>query len=102
MEVRKKFITTSSANDGEFETSTATWAPASTSARPSPVSVLTPESGDAGTASCPCSRSMPTSFEPIKPVPPTMTIFVIVPSVCVQAGPGERLSAARTGHLLGL
>ena len=36
---------------GEFDTSTTTPAPASTSAKPSPVSVLTPEAGDADTAS---------------------------------------------------
>jgi len=46
----KKSITASSANDGEFDTSTTTSAPASASSTPSPVSVLTPELGDAATA----------------------------------------------------
>jgi hypothetical protein len=50
-------------NDGEIDTSTTTAALARTSAKSSPVSVLTPEAGDAGTAWWPCSRSLRTSFE---------------------------------------
>src|SRR6267142_1650662 len=45
---------------------------------PSPVRVLTPELGDAATASCPCSRTLLTSFDPMSPVPPITTIFIIV------------------------
>src|SRR4051812_794101 len=47
------------------------------SASPSPVRVLTPESGDAAIASCPCSRSFLTSLDPISPLPPITTIFMI-------------------------
>ena len=56
VEVSKNWSTAASSNDGEFDTSTITAAPCRASARPSPVSVLTPESGDAGRASWPCSR----------------------------------------------
>jgi hypothetical protein len=79
VEVRKKFMTSSSANDGELETSTTTFAPTRTSASPSPVRVFTPESGEAGTASCPCAFSFATTFEPISPVPPMTTAFMSVP-----------------------
>src|ERR1044071_8450292 len=82
--VLKNFIATSSSKDGEFETSITTEAPFSTSASPSPVRVLTPELGEAGIASCPCSRSLLTSFDPISPVPPITTIFIIVSFVLDQ------------------
>src|SRR5262245_62248929 len=75
--VVKKSMTAFSSNEGEFETSTTTDAPSRTVASPSPVSVLTPVSGDAGTASWPCSRSLATSFDPMRPVPPMMTSFMI-------------------------
>jgi hypothetical protein len=51
VEVRKNSIPGPSANDGEFDTSTTTAAPSSTSASPSPVRVFTPVLGAAGTAS---------------------------------------------------
>src|SRR6267143_1246303 len=60
--------------------------PFSTSASPSPVSVLTPVLRDAATASCPCSRSLLTSFDPMSPVPPITTIFIIVSFVEMWAG----------------
>ena len=41
--------------------------------------VLTPELGDAATACSPCALSFFTSFEPMSPVPPITTIFIIVP-----------------------
>src|SRR5213596_3488382 len=78
VEVSKKFITAASSHDGEFDTSTNTDAPFKTSASPSPVSVLTPELGDAAIASCPCSLSLLTSFDPMSPLPPITTIFIIV------------------------
>jgi len=78
VEVWKNSITAASSNDGEFDTSTTTSAPATTCASPSPVMVFTPVSGDAGTASCPCSRSFATSLEPMSPVPPIITIFIVV------------------------
>src|SRR6185503_2758705 len=69
-------MTATSSKDGEFETSTTTWAPLSTSANPSPVSVLTPVLGAAATASCPLALSFVMSFDPIRPVPPITTIFI--------------------------
>jgi hypothetical protein len=80
VDVSKNFITAASSKEGEFDTSTTTEAPFSTSASPSPVSVLTPVLGAAATASCPCSRSLLTSFDPMSPVPPITTIFMIFPS----------------------
>src|SRR6201987_1471138 len=77
VDVSKNFSTAESSQDGEFDTSTTTEAPFSTSASPSPVSVLTPVLGAAATASCPCSRSLLTSFDPMRPVPPITTIFMI-------------------------
>src|SRR6185437_13621152 len=74
----KNFSTAASSQEGEFDTSTTTDAPFSTSASPSPVRVLTPVLGAAATASCPCSRSLLTSFDPMSPVPPIATIFIIV------------------------
>src|SRR5215831_6335280 len=72
-------MTASSSNDGEFETSTTTCAPLRTSANPSPVSVLTPVLGAAATASCPSALSLVMSFDPIRPVPPITTIFILFP-----------------------
>ena len=80
-DVWKKCITASSSQSGELETSTTTDAPTRTSARPSPVTVLTPVFGDAGTASCPCSSSLVTSLDPMRPVPPITTIFMTCLSV---------------------
>ena len=51
VDVSKKVNTAVSSNDGELDTSTTTDAPASTSSRPSPVIVLTPDAGEAGTTS---------------------------------------------------
>jgi hypothetical protein len=76
VEVTKKLITSSSANDGELDTSTTTSAPASASSSPSPVRVLTPVCGAAGTASCPWAVSSLMTLEPIRPVPPMTTIFM--------------------------
>jgi hypothetical protein len=64
VDVSKKFNTAASSKDGEFDTSTTTAALSRASAKPSPVSVLTPECGDAGTTWWPCSRRLRTSFEP--------------------------------------
>src|SRR5947209_2962005 len=75
--VLKKFVAAVSSKEGEFDTSTTTEAPLRTSASPSAVRVLTPVLGDAATASCPCSRSLITSFDPMRPVPPITTIFMI-------------------------
>jgi hypothetical protein len=53
VEVVKNSRTASSSQAGALATSTTTPAPAITRARPSPVMVSTPVSGEAGTASCP-------------------------------------------------
>ena len=53
--------------------------------------VLTPVAGEAGTASWPSSVSFVTSFEPMSPVPPMMTIFMIHLSL-VQDGRGNLVS----------
>src|SRR5712692_1641964 len=78
VDVSKNFSTAASSHEGELVTSTTTQAPFSASASPSPVMLLTPVLGDATTASCPCSRSFLTSFDPMSPVPPMTTIFMIV------------------------
>jgi hypothetical protein len=39
--------------------------------------VLTPLWGEAATTSCPRWRRMATVFEPIRPVPPMTTIFMV-------------------------
>src|SRR6516162_6808796 len=74
VEVSKNAITAASSHDGEFVTSTTTFAPASAWASPSPVRLLTPEEGEADTASWPRSRGM--SFLPMSPLPPITTIFM--------------------------
>src|SRR5262245_61559736 len=48
-----------------------------TSLRPWPVMVLTPVLGEAATTSCPPWRRMGAVFEPIRPVPPITTIFMV-------------------------
>src|SRR5215468_568453 len=74
VEVSKNAITAASSHDGEFVTSTTTLAPASAWASPSPVRLLTPEEGEADTASWPRSRGI--SFLPMSPLPPITTIFM--------------------------
>ena len=86
VEVSKNSSTAASSNEGEFDTSTTTAAPSSASARPSPVSVLTPEFGDAGTASWPWSRSLATSFDPMSPLPPITTSFMRILSLVLLDG----------------
>src|SRR5215471_16035286 len=76
VEVSKNVITAASPHDGEFVTSTPTFAPASAWASPSPVRLLTPDDGDAATTSWPCRRRMVTSFFPMSPLPPTTTTFM--------------------------
>ena len=48
--------------------------------------VLTPDQGDAGTASWPCSWSVVTTFEPMSPVPPITTIFMGWPFLVMSEG----------------
>src|SRR5260370_13069025 len=85
VDVSKNVITAASSQEGEFVTSTTTDAPFSASASPSPVRELTPELGDAATASCPCSRSLVTSLDPMSPLPPMTTIFIIIPPFSTDA-----------------
>jgi hypothetical protein len=80
VDLSKNSITASSAHEGEFDTSTTTWASANVSASPSPVRVLTPDDGDADTASWPRSFSSGISFFPISPLPPMTTIFMPISS----------------------
>src|SRR5262249_38986304 len=74
-----------------------------------PVMVLTPLLGEAATTSWPPWRRMATVFEPIRPVPPMTTIFMVSPSLCNPGGKivrgfpnqhkrrGDRLGSAE-GH----
>src|SRR5262249_21572941 len=87
VEVPKNSITAASSQDGEFVTSTTTFAPARAPARPSPVSVLTPEEGEAGIASCPRSKGI--SFFPMSPLPPITTIFMVDLLVDPAGSPGR-------------
>src|SRR5215831_11132513 len=75
IEVTKNCSTAASSQFGAFETSTTTDAPSMTSASPSPVRVLTPDLGDAGTICWRCVRGFRTSFDPMSPVPPVTMIF---------------------------
>src|SRR5262245_16308580 len=86
VDVSKNSRTALSSNEGEFVTSTTTSAPASASASPSPVRVLTPEEGEADTASCLAPRSRGISFLPMSPLPPITTIFMADLLECGQAG----------------
>src|SRR5262245_28719385 len=76
VDVSKNSRTALSSNEGEFVTSTTTSAPASASDSPSPVRVLTPEEGEADTASWPAPRSRGASFLPMSPLPPITTILM--------------------------
>src|SRR5262245_4620227 len=76
-EVSKNSSTALSSNEGELARSITTCAPAMASLSPSPVMVLTPLLGEAATTSWPRWRRMATVFEPIRPVPPMTTIFMV-------------------------
>src|SRR5262249_4479768 len=68
-----------SSNEGELARSITTWAPAMVSLSPSPVMVLTPLLGEAATISWSPWRRIAMVFEPIRPVPPITTIFIVDP-----------------------
>src|ERR1041385_3573151 len=76
-EVRKNSSTALSSNEGELVRSITTCAPAMASFSPAPVMVLTPVLDEAATTSWPRPRRMATVFEPIRPLPPITTIFMI-------------------------
>src|SRR3954449_1004104 len=82
-EVSKNSSTALSSNEGELARSITTCAPATASLRPSPVMVLTPVLGEAATTSWPPWRRMAAAFEPIRPVPPMMAIFMADPPLSV-------------------
>src|SRR5438477_110805 len=75
-ETSKNSSTALSSHEGELARSITTCAPAMASLRPSPVMLLTPVLGEAATISWPPWRRMGAVFEPIRPVPPIMTIFI--------------------------
>ncbi|MGJ0484917.1 MAG: hypothetical protein ACR65R_10325 [Methylomicrobium sp.] len=56
------------------------------SLRPWPVMVLTPVLGEAATTSWPPWRRMVTVFEPMRPVPPMTTIFMVYPPLSMSIG----------------
>src|SRR6266581_8060581 len=76
-EVSKNSSTALSSNEGELARSITTCAPATAPLRPSPVMLLTPLLGEAATTSWPPWRRMAAVFEPIRPVPPMTTIFMV-------------------------
>src|SRR3954447_18402706 len=103
VEVVKNDRAVASSNSRVFETSTTTEAPTRTSASPSPVSVSPPEAGEAATASCPWRLRSVTTFDPMRPVPPMTTIFMIGPPrcpvvVCWRSRPSSRRPAPRAGE----
>jgi hypothetical protein len=77
-EVSKNSSTALSSNEGELARSITTCAPAMASLSPSPVMLLTPVLGEAATTSWPPWRRMATVFEPIRPVPPMTTTFMVI------------------------
>src|SRR5215510_13174615 len=85
-EVSKNASTALSSKEGELARSITTCVPAMAAVRPSPVMVLTPVWGEAATTSWPLWRSMGTAFEPIRPVPPITTIFMVSPPLSMHRG----------------
>src|SRR5215475_517090 len=83
-EVSKNSSTALSSNEGELARSITTCVPARASLSPSPVIVLIPLRGEAATTSWPPLRRMATVFEPIRPVPPITTIFMLGPPLALD------------------
>src|SRR6516225_7633096 len=84
-EVSKNCSTALSSNEGELARSITTCVPAMACLSPLPVTVLTPVFGEAATTSWPRCRRMATVFEPIRPVPPMTTIFMVYPPLVDDA-----------------
>src|SRR5260370_19256621 len=103
-EVSKNSSTALSSNEGELARSITTCAPAMASLRPSPVMLLTPLLGEAATTSWPPWRRMATVFEPIRPVPPMTTIFMVYPPLSMPGDPQMSSNASVENYpsLLGL
>lgn len=78
-EVSKNVSAAPASNDWDPTTSTTTSASSTASRSPSPVMVSIPVLGDAGTTWWPAPRRMATALDPIRPVPPTTTIFMRLP-----------------------
>src|SRR5918995_1643752 len=95
--VWKKSSTAASSQAGALATSTTAWAPSTASARPSPVSALTPVSGGAASASGLSPRGFSRSFDPMRPVPPMTTIFIISCLCFRVSGEGEEAVGLREG-----
>src|ERR1700757_3292817 len=106
VDVVKNSMAGSSSNEGELDTSTTTSALVRASARPSPVSVLTPVLGEAATTSSPWSLSLSTTFDPRTPVPPITTIFMGVPLKdacgCTTLGVKSLIAATQVHQTWGL
>jgi hypothetical protein len=100
-DVSKNFSTAFSSNDGELVRSITTCAPAMAALRPSPVILLTPLLGEAATTSWPPWRRMGTVFEPIRPVPPITTIFMVCPRSQPQNRPENPHERKHRGGRLG-
>src|SRR2546425_10373872 len=73
--------------EGELGRSIPPWVRAMAFLGPSPVMVLTPVLGEAATTSWPPWRRMATVFEPIRPVPPMTTIFMVYPPLSMTGDP---------------
>jgi hypothetical protein len=90
-EASKNSSTALSSNEGEFARSITTCAPAVTSLSPAPVMVLTPLCGEAATTSWALWRRIVTVFEPIRPVPPMITIFMGSPPLSMAGDKSSRI-----------
>jgi hypothetical protein len=78
-EVSKSSITALSSSESELARSITTVVSTMASLSPSPVMVLTPLWGEAATTLWPSWRRTTTVFDPIRPVPPITTIFMLDP-----------------------
>src|SRR5262245_38207737 len=85
-DVSKNSSTALSSHEGALARSITTCVPAMASVSPSPVMLLTPALGEAATTSWPPWRRMETAFEPIRPVPPITTIFMVYPPLPMHRG----------------
>src|SRR5262245_44377948 len=93
-EVSKNSSTALSSKEGELARSITTCVPAMACLSPSPVMVLTPLLGEAATTSWPAWRRMATVLEPIRPVPPITTIFMVDTPLSLRA----QFLVARDSH----
>src|SRR5215470_11325356 len=89
-EVSKNSSTALSSNEGELARSITTCVPATACLSPAPVMVSMPVFGEAATTSWLRWRRMSTVFEPIRPVPPMTTIFMVYPPDKRSVLPGAR------------